>query len=120
MLFRSPRLLDAPTAQVVALGHPYINDTFEGEAVLSLGKAVEAVHQGAAGIVNVMPFTCMPGNIVAGIMQRVSEELGGVPSLSIAYDGQRDSTLDIRLEAFAEQVKAFAGSKAFASSGAKK
>ena len=115
-----PRLLDAPTAQVVALGHPYINDTFEGEAVLSLGKAVEAVHQGAAGIVNVMPFTCMPGNIVAGIMQRVSEELGGVPSLSIAYDGQRDSTLDIRLEAFAEQVKAFAGSKAFASSGAKK
>ncbi len=103
-----PRLLEAPTAEVVALGHPYIHDTFEGEAVLSVGKAVEAVHHGAAGVVNVMPFTCMPGNIVSGILQRVSDDLGALPTLSVAFDGQRDSTLHIRLEAFAEQVKSFA------------
>jgi predicted nucleotide-binding protein (sugar kinase/HSP70/actin superfamily) len=107
---------ETATPLVVALGHPYIHDSFEGEAVLSLGKAVEvATHarphtgQRAAGIVNVMPFTCMPGNIVDAMLKRLRQNLDNLPILSIAYDGQRDSALDVRLEAFAEQVKAFAG-----------
>jgi len=109
---------ETETPHVVALGHPYVHDSFEGEAVLSLGKAVEAAthprpHTGqrAAGIVNVMPFTCMPGNIVAAMLKRLRRDLGDLPILSVAYDGQRDSALDVRLEAFAEQVKAFAAAK---------
>ena len=96
------------TADVLALGGPYIDDTFEGEACLSVGKAVELAHRGAAGVVNVMPFTCMPGNVVAAILSRLRRDLGDLPILSVAYDGQRDATLEVRLEAFAEQVKAFA------------
>ncbi|MBN2582981.1 MAG: CoA activase, partial [Planctomycetes bacterium] len=108
--------METETQHVVALGHPYIHDSFEGEAVLSLGKAVEvATHarpgtgQRATGIVNVMPFTCMPGNIVAAMLKRLRRDLDDLPILSVAYDGQRDSALDVRLEAFAEQVKAFSG-----------
>jgi predicted CoA-substrate-specific enzyme activase len=100
-------LREPATGEVVALGSPYIHDTFEGEAVLSVGKAVEMAHGGAAGVVNVMPFTCMPGNIVAAVLKRVRRDLRDLPMLSIAYDGQRDGSLEIRLEAFAEQVKAF-------------
>jgi predicted nucleotide-binding protein (sugar kinase/HSP70/actin superfamily) len=101
-------LREAPTGDVVALGSPYIHDSFEGEAVLSVGKALEMAHVGAAGVINVMPFTCMPGNIVAAVLKRLRREVRDLPMLSVAYDGQRDSSLDIRLEAFAEQVKAFA------------
>jgi len=107
--------VEAETGQVVRLGNPYIHDSFEGEAVLSLGKAVEMATHGqprtgrrAAGIVNVMPFTCMPGNIVAGMLKRLRRDLGDLPILSVAYDGQADSALEVRLEAFAEQVKSFA------------
>jgi predicted CoA-substrate-specific enzyme activase len=92
---------------VMELANPYIHDTFEGEATLSVGKVVELAHSGAAGVVNVMPFTCMPGNIVAAVLQRLRHDLGDLPILSISYDGQRDASLGIRLEAFAEQVKAF-------------
>ena len=101
---------ESDTADVVRLAQPYIRDSFEGEAVLSVGKAVEFVRSGAAGIVNVMPFTCMPGNVVSAVLRRLQHDHGGVPVLAIAYDGQPDASLDIRLEAFAEQVKAFAGS----------
>ncbi|NIA21879.1 MAG: hypothetical protein GWP05_07955 [Anaerolineaceae bacterium] len=106
--------VEAETGQVVALGNPYIHDSFEGEAVLSLGKAVQMARHGhpstgrrAAGIVNLMPFTCMPGNIVAGMLKRLRRDLDNLPILSVAYDGQKDSSLEVRLEAFAEQVKAF-------------
>ncbi len=106
-------LREAATGDVVALGSPYIHDSFEGEAVLSVGKALEMAHGGsagrpAAGVVNVMPFTCMPGNIVAAVLKRLRREMRDLPLLSVAYDGQQDSSLEIRLEAFAEQVKAFA------------
>ena len=93
---------------MLRLARPYIRDSFEGEAVLSIGKAVELARHGAAGIVNVMPFTCMPGNIVAAVLRRLQRDLGDLPMLSIAYDGQRDASLEVRLEAFAEQVKSFA------------
>ena len=104
-LLRHPR--EGEIAQVMALANPYIHDSFEGEATLSVGKTVELARGGAAGIVNVMPFTCMPGNIVTAVLKRLRKDLGDLPILSMAYDGQRDASLGIRLEAFAEQVKAF-------------
>ena len=102
------QMRETDTGHLMDLARPYIDDTFEGEATMSVGKAIESAHQGAAGVVNVMPFTCMPGNIVAAVLKNVRRDLGDLPILSIAYDGQRDGSLEIRLEAFAEQVKAFA------------
>jgi len=75
-----------------------------------VGKAIEMTQEGASGIVNAMPFNCMPGTVVSSLSKRVSEDLGGVPWLNISYEGLRDSGEDTRLEAFADQVRVFARS----------
>ncbi len=99
---------DYPVEKMIRLATPYLPIDFKGEAILSVGKAIEMTHQGASGIVNAMPFNCMPGTIVSSLSKKVSDDLHGIPWLNISYEGLRDSGEDTRLEAFAEQVKAFA------------
>jgi predicted CoA-substrate-specific enzyme activase len=100
-------LLEHPIEQTLAGGNLYLDDTFEGEAILSVGKAVEYYHQSASGIVNVMPFTCMPGTIVTGILKRMRKDHDQIPVLSLAYDGQREASILNRLEAFVHQARQF-------------
>ncbi len=83
---------------------PYIHESFEGEAILSIGKAIDMIERGARGIVNAMPFGCMPGTVVTAIMRAVSERYG-VPTISIPYDGTESPTTELQLEAFMNQCK---------------
>ncbi len=102
------RSLHEPTIdETLRRAQPYIHRSFEGEAVLSVGKAIDYIMRGAAGIVNVMPFTCMPGTIATAVLKRVREDHGNIPLLNIAYEGQGDSQTITRLEAFMHQAKAF-------------
>lgn len=96
---------EEPTEHVLELARPYMDPCFEGEAILSIGKTVEAYHKGFDGVVNVMPFGCMPSTIVASITTRISRDCGGMPILNLSFDGQEDPTLTTRLEAFAEQLR---------------
>jgi predicted nucleotide-binding protein (sugar kinase/HSP70/actin superfamily) len=94
--------------EVVKNAAPYIHHSFEGEAALTIGKIIESAHHGAAGAVNIMPFTCMPSTIVSGILRQVTEDFHGLPVLNISYDGQQDPTLQTRMEAFTHQATVFA------------
>jgi predicted nucleotide-binding protein (sugar kinase/HSP70/actin superfamily) len=97
--------IDEPTTEeVLDLAAPYIHDSFEGEAGLSVGKAIDFVNHGASGIINVMPFTCMPGTVVQGVMKRVRQDLDNVPFLTMAYDGLEQTNTLTRLEAFMYQA----------------
>jgi predicted nucleotide-binding protein (sugar kinase/HSP70/actin superfamily) len=98
---------EPPTKQVLELADPFLHSSFEGEAVLSVGKTVEFYRHGCHGVVVVMPFTCMPSTIVAGVMKKVAAAVGEMPTLSISYDGQQDPTLHTRLEAFIYQARAY-------------
>ncbi|MCK9228652.1 MAG: acyl-CoA dehydratase activase [Syntrophorhabdaceae bacterium] len=83
---------------------PYIHDSFEGEAVLTVGKSVDFAHKGVAGIINAMPFTCMPGTVSSAIM-RLIQKNHDIPVINVAYDGQGNTNILTRLEAFMHQVK---------------
>jgi predicted CoA-substrate-specific enzyme activase len=97
--------LDEPsTEEVLALSQRYVHDSFEGEAGLSVGKAIDFVNHGACGIINVMPFTCMPGTVVTGVMKRVRRDYDNVPFLTMAYDGLEQTNTLTRLEAFMHQA----------------
>jgi predicted CoA-substrate-specific enzyme activase len=100
-------LEEPKTADVLQLAQPYLDSTFEGEAVLSVGKTVDFVLRGASGVVNVMPFTCMPGTVVSAILKRYREESNNLPILNMAYDGQEQSNIMTRLEAFMYQVQQY-------------
>ena len=83
---------------------PYLDPSFEGEAILSIGKCKDFILKGASGLVNIMPFTCMPGTIVTALLKRFREDHEGIPFLNMTYDGQEQTNTLTRLEAFMHQV----------------
>jgi len=101
---RFGELTEGPMEHVIELAKPYLHHSFEGEAILSIGKTIEYHHQGFGGVVNVMPFSCMPSTVVSTQTMRISADCGDMPILNLSFDGQEDSTLTTRLEAFVEQV----------------
>ena len=83
---------------------PYLHPSFQGEAILSVGKCKDFQLRGASGLVNIMPFTCMPGTVVTALFKRFREDNDGIPFLNMAFDGQEQSGTLTRLEAFMHQV----------------
>ncbi|MBW2092694.1 MAG: CoA activase, partial [Deltaproteobacteria bacterium] len=66
---------------------PYLDRSFEGETILSVGKSEDFLRKGASGLINIIPFTCMPGNIVVALLKCFREDHNNVPVLNIACDG---------------------------------
>jgi len=95
------------TKTIFKKARPYLDSSFEGEAILSVGKTIDFAGRGASGIVNIMPFTCMPGTIVSALLKRYREEHNNIPILNMAYDGQEQTNTLTRLEAFMHQAKEF-------------
>ncbi len=95
---------EPPVEIVIDKARPYIDASFEGEAILSVGKAIDFIDKGVSGIINVMPFTCMPGTISGAILRLVQKKYN-VPIMNVAYDGQGLANVDTRLEAFMYQVR---------------
>jgi predicted CoA-substrate-specific enzyme activase len=89
---------------IIEKASPYVHVSFEGEAILSVGKAIDFIDKGVSGIINVMPFTCMPGTITSAILRLVQKKYN-VPIINVAYDGQGLTNIDTRLEAFMHQVR---------------
>jgi predicted nucleotide-binding protein (sugar kinase/HSP70/actin superfamily) len=77
------------------------------EAVLTMGRAMDYGRMGAHGVINVLPFSCMPGLIVGGLAPRMRRDLQQIPWLDIPYDAQKETNIRTRLEAFMFQVHQF-------------
>ncbi len=76
-----------PIDEVLEEGMKYLPWQFEGEAVLTLGRAALFVKKdGAKAIVNASPMFCMPGTITTSIFPQLEKELG-VPVICNFYDG---------------------------------
>jgi predicted CoA-substrate-specific enzyme activase len=99
---------EPPTEDVLELAAPYVHKSFEGEAIMTVGKAVDFARKGLAGIVAVMPFTCMPGTVSNAILKRVREDEAGIPFLNMVFDGLEQATALTRLEAFVHQASEYA------------
>ncbi len=90
---------------VIRKGSKYVDHTFGGEAICSMGKSEDFANRGLAGIVSVIPFNCMPGNIVASLSQTLRRRHGNIPFLNLDYDGFIDSSRDAKIVSFMWQVK---------------
>ncbi|GBD97090.1 MAG TPA: CoA protein activase [Nitrospirae bacterium] len=96
-------LREPSTKEIIKNASPYLHVSFEGEAILSMGKAMDFVKKGASGIISAMPFGCMPGTIVSALLKGLKEDTG-IPCLSVAYDGAEATCSEIQLEAFMYQA----------------
>ncbi len=99
-------LREPSTREIIRNASPYLDDSFEGEAILSIGKAVDFVKAGVSGIISVMPFGCMPGTIVSALLKGLKRDTG-IPCLNIAYDGVEATCSEIQIEAFIHQATTY-------------
>jgi len=96
---------DIHAKEIVSNGEKYLRHYIGGEAIVSMGKAIDYAKRGLDGIISVIPFNCMPGLIVAGFISKFRKDNNNIPFVSIEYDGFQDSTREIRIDAFIAQVK---------------
>ena len=93
--------------RVLALAAEYLPEDVRGEAVLTIGATLEAAPR-VAGVVNAMPFGCMPGTISAALLREASGKLD-LPVISLPFDGTPHPASALTLEAFMEQCRARGG-----------
>ncbi len=70
-----------------------------------MGKSVDYTKHGVTGIINAMPFNCMPGTIVTALLKKFSDDHDGFPHITMTYDGHEQANAMTRLEAFIHQAK---------------
>ncbi len=75
---------------IIRTGEPYVPLDFQGEAILTIGRAIMMIREeGMDMVVNASPTFCMPGTISSAIFPKIEQELGA-PIVSIFYDGSGD------------------------------
>jgi len=95
---------ELPTQGILDRGHKYLTPAVEGEAILSMGRVVEYAEHGFDGIVNIIPFGCMPGTIVSLLLHQFRQDYG-LPVLNVVVEGTKDPGESIRFEAFIQQAR---------------
>ncbi|MDH3878086.1 MAG: hypothetical protein OET18_09610, partial [Desulfobacterales bacterium] len=73
------------------------------ETCLSIAAILQFVKEGYNGVVNVYPFTCMPGMTTSAIVKPVMNRMR-VPYLDTPYDGSSQPGRETALRTFMHQV----------------
>ena len=93
--------------EVLECARPYLpREGAFGEMVLNVGKVVYLAKKGAAGIIDISPFTCMNGIVCEAIYPRLSRDLGGIPIRNFYFDGTQ-SDLDRDLGVYMELARSY-------------
>ncbi|MFO7941014.1 MAG: acyl-CoA dehydratase activase [Bacteroidales bacterium] len=87
---------------------PYVHKDYDGDPALALGAANILANRNVSGIVNVLPFTCMPGTLICAVSGSFKKDHNNIPWVDYAYDGQDDPSNSTRLQAFMYQVNEYA------------
>jgi len=81
---------------------PYLCHFVGGHGLESVGRAVEYAKRGFHGVVQVMPFTCMPEIVAQSILPSVSRDYD-IPIMTLIFDEHSaEAGVITRLEAFVD------------------
>lgn len=89
----------------------YIHHDYDGDPPLSLGTMSILADGYISGVVNILPFTCMPGTLNTSVSDLFKRDHDHLPWENFAYDGQEDSSLESRLQAFMHQANEYCSHK---------
>lgn len=93
--------------EILECARPYLpREGAFGEMVLNVGKAVYLAKHGAAGIIDISPFTCMNGIVCEAIYPKLSRDLGGIPIRNFYFDGTQGD-LDRDLGVYMELARGY-------------
>jgi predicted nucleotide-binding protein (sugar kinase/HSP70/actin superfamily) len=86
---------------------PYIHRDYVGDPPIALGAAAALWRTGISGVAAILPFTCLPGTIVASLSASFRKDHDELPWVDIAFDGQEDTGIATRLQAFVHQAREY-------------
>jgi predicted nucleotide-binding protein (sugar kinase/HSP70/actin superfamily) len=98
---------DVSLHDMLRLSNTYVNEFYDGDPAIAMGSSVALARRGVSGIAAILPFTCMPGTLVASVSDTFRKDYNNIPFINIAYDGQDSVSLETRLQAFVFQVKEY-------------
>lgn len=101
---------DVSLHDMLRLCNTYVNEFYDGDPPIAMGTSVALFEKGVSGLAAILPFTCMPGTLIASVSDTYRKDHNNIPFINIAYDGQDTVSLDTRLQAFVFQVKEYARS----------
>jgi predicted CoA-substrate-specific enzyme activase len=99
--------MDVSLHEMLSLCNPYVSEYYDGDPPIAMGTSAAMASKGVSGMAAILPFTCMPGTLVASVSDSFRKDNNNIPFINIAYDGQDSVSLDTRLQAFVFQVKEF-------------
>ncbi|HPT21929.1 MAG TPA: acyl-CoA dehydratase activase [Bacteroidales bacterium] len=99
---------DVSLHDMLSLCNKYVNQYYDGDPPIAMGTSAALVKRGVSGMAAILPFTCMPGTLIASVSDSFRKDNQNIPFINIAYDGQDTVSLDTRLQAFVFQVKEYA------------
>ncbi len=99
---------DIHLKKVLELCRPYVDKSYDGQPALVLGSTAGQVPTGLSGVVNVLPFTCMPETFTTAVTPQFRKDFDNIPWVNIAYDGQGDTSIETKLQALMYQAKEYA------------
>jgi predicted nucleotide-binding protein (sugar kinase/HSP70/actin superfamily) len=84
---------------------PYLRWDVSGEGWVTIGQTVIHAKKGFDGVVETLPFTCIPEITALNILPKVSRDYN-IPVISFIFDEQTGSAgMKTRLEAFVDLLK---------------
>ena len=86
---------------------PYVHKDYDGDPALAFGAASGLMDTEISGIVNVLPFACMPGTFIQSVSHVFRKDHDNIPWEDVAFDGQDNMGFDTRLQAFMHQSKQY-------------
>ncbi|MRR24011.1 hypothetical protein EG830_13655 [bacterium] len=99
---------DVSLHEILKLSNRYVSEFYDGDPPIALGMSSALADRGVSGIAAILPFTCMPGTLIASVSDSFRKDHNNIPFLNIPYDGQDSVSLETRLQAFFFQVREFA------------
>ncbi|MDD2211361.1 MAG: CoA protein activase [Desulfitobacteriaceae bacterium] len=87
------------------LAKPYLGHFVGGHGQETVGSAVKFAQKGYDGIIQILPLTCMPEIVAAGILPRIQEACN-IPVMTLTVDEHTGNAgIQTRLEAFVDLLE---------------
>lgn len=93
--------------QRVKSAAPYVSDSIDPVVTVNVSKAEDYAAKGCSGIANLIVLNCLYGTLCTAVYKKVQREHNRIPTLTLIYDGLKQTNEKTRIEAFVRQAKLY-------------
>ena len=96
-----------PVKQRIEMSSSYVSADIDPVVTVNVSRAKEYAVRGYSGIANLIVLNCVYGSLCTAIYKKIQREHNRIPTLTMIYDGLKQTNEKTRIEAFVHQVKSY-------------